>query len=293
MEWGALRHELRKALRGRWFIAALLVAVALAVIAALECYGSLEEEHSKMMLWGHGAGIASDRSLGFTREGSFGNWIVVSANAPLSASIFFYALPLLAVIPFAWSFLSEARSGYAAQLCSRVSQGRYLTAKFASTFLTGFLVAAISLTANFIVVSCLFPAYKPLVEEAILVGVFDTDFFSWLFYNMPYAYVATYTLFDGVLMGVWAMVVLGLSVVVKDRVKLMVVPYLMLYAWHYFNGWVFEVLGVQGFNMNLLDAVRSESFNLTPFLPATLIELLVLAVFALATCRVLSKREVL
>ena len=84
--------------------------------AAIEAWWTLEAERKQLLSFGYGIGLQSQTYLGQTRESSFGNWIVVSANAPLLASVFFYALPLLAMLAGSWSCLSERLSGYEAQI---------------------------------------------------------------------------------------------------------------------------------------------------------------------------------
>ena len=114
------RYELSKTIRRPAFILALLIAVAVAIAAALEPWANLEKERHNLLSFGYGVGVQAENYLGQTRESSFGNWIVVSANAPLSASVFFYALPLLAMLAGSWSCLFERLSGYDMQICTRV-----------------------------------------------------------------------------------------------------------------------------------------------------------------------------
>lgn len=286
------RHEFIKAFRSRWFVVAILIALALSVAAAVEPYLALKREETTMLSFGYGIGIDAHNYLGQTREGSFGNWVVVSANAPLFASLLLYALPLLSVMPYAWSYRTEDISGYAAQLCTRLERKKYIRAKYAATFATGSAVTGSALIVNFLAVSCLFPAYWPRIEEANYVGLFDGYIFSGLFYSQPYLYVIAYTLLDMLLMGVWAVVVSGLSLWIKDRVKLIALPYVMLFAWHYINGRVFDALQVQGFNINLLNSMRAESLLARPDIVATAIELLALFSLSIILHRRLAKRDV-
>ena len=75
-----------------------MVATAISMAAAIEAWWTLETERKQLLSLGYGVGLQAQAYLGQTRESSFGNWIVVSANAPLSASVFFYALPLLTLL---------------------------------------------------------------------------------------------------------------------------------------------------------------------------------------------------
>ena len=274
------------------FILALTIAVAISVIAATEPWLNLEEEWERLRSYGYGLGLQAVHYLGQTRESSFGNWIVVSANAPLSASIFFYVLPLLTILAGSWSYLAERQSGYDAQLCARVSRKDYVNVKLFSSFFSAFIVAAAPLVVNFAIVSMLFPAYMPRVDETTYVGLYLHSYFSYLFYTHPLLYVAAYTLFDAVTLGVLSMAVTGLSLVFRSRVKAIVIPYLVLVAWHFANDWIFSVLSCIGFNCNILNSIRSESLNNWPDIRAGVAEIVVLFVISLICARALKKCEV-
>ncbi|MDO4437031.1 MAG: hypothetical protein Q4B77_03680 [Coriobacteriaceae bacterium] len=283
--------ELKKAFRSPWFLVSLGIALALATGSAIQAHAYLQNQYAEHVSVGYGLGLESHFYNGQTREGSFGNWIVVEANPTLSGTLFFYALPLLAVMPYAWSYLSERKSGYGAQVCIRADRKSYLAGKFVATFASGALIALIPLLWNFLLISCLLPAYHPLIEDVQRVGLFDTCFFSDLFYSHPLAYVGAYSMLDALLMGSWAVAVLGVSNLTNDRVKLTVVPYLALFAWHYCNGWIFNTLAIQGFNMNLLNSLRSESLLSRPEFIATIIELACLLLFGFLSVRALARKE--
>ena len=286
------RYELSKTIRRPAFILALLIAVAVAIAAALEPWANLEKERHNLLSFGYGVGVQAENYLGQTRESSFGNWIVVSANAPLSASVFFYALPLLALLAGSWSCLSERLSGYDMQICTRVSRKAYVNVKMLSAFLSAFTVTAIPLLVNFLIVSMLFPAYLPRVDESTYVGLYLHSYFSGLFYSRPLLYVLVYTLFDAVTLGVLSMAVTGLSVVFRSRIKAMVVPYLIMVAWHFVNDWIFRVLSCVGFNCNILNSIRSESLNNWPDIRAGFAEIILLTLASLAFSGAWKRREV-
>lgn len=191
-----------------------------------------------------------------------------------------------------WSCLSERLSGYEAQICTRVSRNAYVNVKMLSAFLSAFAVTAIPLLVNFLIVSMLFPAYLPRVDESTYVGLYLHSYFSGLFYSRPLLYVLVYTLFDAVTLGALSMAVTGLSVVFRSRIKAMVVPYLIMVAWHFVNDWIFSVLSCVGFNCNILNSIRSESLNNWPDIRAGFAEIILLFVFSLISARFLKRREV-
>lgn len=159
-------------------------------------------------------------------------------------------------------------------------------------FLAAIAVTAIPLLVNFLIVSMLFPAYLPRVDESTYVGLYLHSYFSGLFYSRPLLYVLVYTLFDAVTLGALSMAVTGLSVVFRSRIKAMVVPYLIMVAWHFVNDWIFSVLSCVGFNCNILNSIRSESLNNWPDIRAGVAEIILLFVFSLVSARFLKRREV-
>ena len=88
MNRNLMRHELSKIFGNPIFALTLMVATAISIAAAIEAWWTLETERKQLLSLGYGVGLQAQAYLGQTRESSFGNWIVVSANAPLSASVF-------------------------------------------------------------------------------------------------------------------------------------------------------------------------------------------------------------
>ena len=118
------------------------------------------------------------------------------------------------------------------QICTRVSRKAYVNVKVLSAFLSAFTVTAIPLLVNFLIVSMLFPAYLPRTY----VGLYLHSYFSGLFYSHPLLYVLAYTLFDAVTLGTLSMAVTGFSILFRSRIKAIIVPYLLMVAWHFANG---------------------------------------------------------
>lgn len=287
-----IRHEFSKIFGNPIFAFTLILATAISIAAAIEAWWTLKAERELLSSFGYGVGLQAKNYLGQTRESSFGNWIVVSANAPLSASVFFYTLPLLTMLAGSWSYLSEHLSGYEAQICTRVSRKAYVNAKMVSAFLSAFAVTAIPLLMNFLIVSILFPAYLPRVDESTYVGLYLHSYFSSLFYSRPLLYVLAYTLFDAVTLGALSVAVAGLTAVFHSKIKAVVVPYLLMVAWHFANDWIFRVILRVGFNFNILNSIRSESLNNWPDIRAGFVEIILLLSVSLIFAGFLKRREV-
>ena len=261
---GILSHELRKCFTNPWFTISLLIGSLLTIVSAVEAMNYVTN------------GPGPDGHY-VSCIGSYANWMVVNCGQGPTPFIFFYVVPLLSVMPFAWSYRTERLSGYEMQLAVRASYGSRFTAKAAAAFLSGFAAIAIPLILNFVIVSCALPATQPIIEEEITIGIFTDCLFSDLFYQIPLLYVVAYTVLDGAIAGIWSVFVLCLSCVLKNRVSLMVIPYLCLLGWQYLSNMVIGLSGRVFFSLNILNAMQGTYYTAATNPVALLMQLLVLA----------------
>lgn len=274
---GRYGYELRKAFGNPCFVISLGVALAISIWHAFESVS--------YALWAD-----SVDHFYVSNQSCFANWIVVDCNVRVSSTIFFYVVPFLAALPFVWSFLSERMSGYASQLVTRETRSDWVKAKGVATFLTGFTVVVVPLLVNFVCVACFLPAYTPQVEESMTVGLVGNDLFSELFYRLPLMYVVAFIVLDGLLAGAWAVFVLSLSVIFKNRVSLIVIPYLALLLWQYVTKTAFTALGIVGCSLSMIDDMKGVYYSQPPDLFVIGVRLLLLlTASALLLC--LQKRK--
>lgn len=244
--------ELGKALRSPWFALALGIGLALAVASALP------------IGMDYLAGLASG---GIFKEGvyfnpscrsSFRFWMSVEYDYPLPP-LFYQLAPLLAVIPFAWSWRSEAISGYLGQVYGRVSRGRYVAAKGIATFVSGGLVGMVPQVVNFAMVSAFVPAITPDIRDVMYLGVDFDHLWSYWFYNEPLVYMGLYCLLGFALCGLWALFVMALSFVIENRIVLLTFPYLALVVLQFVNDNIFTAVlgGVHAVQFSVLGNLRS------------------------------------
>ena len=76
-------------------------------------------------------------------------------------SVYFYILPVLAALPFGWSYFQDETTGYLRQIYSRVSRSQYLTAKMIVTFCSGAVGGTLTYILSFAVNALYLPAVKP------------------------------------------------------------------------------------------------------------------------------------
>ena len=252
-----LALECKRALGNRWFIFALALSVSIAVVGAVinvASYLQLED----IFLACH----FEDRYTYLSSYSSFTKWIA-SDHVSAAVELFFVLIPLLVAIGYSWSFASDWQSGYIEQLLCRTLRQRYYFAKYAATFASGCLIVTIPLVINFLICACFIPSYMPDPFDARYIPISQTELFGTLFYSAPQVYVVLRIVVDGTLCGLWAVAILALSCIMRNRVALIALPYIMLlllkhvgqcfYVFMRNNG--FEHFG---FSVTLFDQLRAQ-----------------------------------
>jgi len=216
-----VRCEIRKAFCNRWFFIALAAGCMLAAISAIS--NALVDYEANLV----GIEYLDSKWLDFSSSSCFKYWIVIDFIQP-TTGLFFLLLPLLAVLPYAWSYLEERKSGYVGSVVVHTARIKYFFAKYIAVFLSGALAVAIPIVLNFLICACFMPARMPDVFAVIYFGIFEENLWSEVFYTNPFLYVALFTLLNFAFSGLWAVTVFALSGLLRNRVALTILPYL---AW--------------------------------------------------------------
>lgn len=208
-------------------------------------------------------------------------WMSVR-HSTVWATLLYYVLPLLAVIPYAWSLVGERRSGYVVEVYSRASRGRYFGAKALAAFLAGGVVAVIPQVLNFLTLMAFFPLATPDVFDALYVGIFEDNLWAELFYGVPALYVALYLLLDFLYCGLWAVLVLAIGYTTKNRVVVLAAPYLALVILQFVNERIFFYLGgIRGIQLSVFENLHAYSVQYVQSGSVILAELVLMLVAAL------------
>ena len=118
----------------------------------------------------------------FCQESVFYNWIGAS-SFPMQSYLYYFILPLLAVLPAGISFYQDIHTGYIRQIYTRTSRRDYLVAKYLSVFLSGGVAVVLPLVLSFYMAAVRFPLLKP--EPIMDYGPDRTSFGFELYYNHP------------------------------------------------------------------------------------------------------------
>lgn len=229
--------EIKRALLSPFFLVAvgigILLATADAVIFELASQRILERQ----VLYG---GV---KDCGLTAVSCFIGWLGASHAA--FARLFFTLLPLLALLPYSCSRISDKRSGLLVQVALRAGRVEAERAKAVAVFVASGLVAVLPLLWSIFLGSCLEPARTPQMRDLLTLesGVTTDAFGHSLFYTRPVLFVMLWTCIDFVLMGLWGTTVLAVTRRVDNRILLVVGAYLFQMGLAYLTGDFAEALG--------------------------------------------------
>ena len=280
-----LTMELNKAYRNPWFVVSAAIACSLAVASAV---GNIYyyQDYGVFELYTH--------KYVSPVPGSCYKWWISLDFAQPTSSLLFQLLPLLVVIPYAWSWRSELCHGYLNQVATRSTQANYLFAKGAINFSVGFVLGFFPLLLNFILLACFIPAYMPDITELLYLGVYPGDQLSWLFYNCPVLYVLSFSLLAGIICGLWASFVHSLSFLIENRVALLIAPYLGTLALQFLSDRIYLVLGsINGPQLGLAANMRAGVENYSQPLWFIALECALLFALSLLLTRHQKRRDIL
>lgn len=222
--------ELKKALRlNLWFWVSLAVGTGLALLSALQ---SSVVFHDTLELaleyWNVSDALYSAASC-------FAFWLPVDSY-DFAPGIFVMVWPLLAAIPYAWSWCSEREEGLVEQQFARAGRRACYAGKALAIFVSGALAVGVPLPVNLVACACFAPASPVWVSDMLYVGVGVDAPLSSLFFTNPLAFCLVWTLVVCLVAGLWATTVAAVSMLVGNFLQTFVVTYLFLHVLAFVGG---------------------------------------------------------
>lgn len=229
MRWNTVKLECKKAISNPFFLLAVLIGIALTFLSFFPMLQSYRRDMTQHQLISEEFGL---RNPLMPMETLFNHWIGGDANTVGSAD-YFFLFPLLIAIPYGWSYCAERRSGYVKNIVIRSGRTPYSLAKYIALFLSGGLAMVIPLLFNFLLAALFFPAVKPDPAYLTAYGISASSFLSMLFYSHPFGYVCVYLWLDFVFGGLIACLCFAVSVLVKNRIVVTLLPFFLLVGFRY------------------------------------------------------------
>ncbi|SHH70958.1 hypothetical protein SAMN02745196_01141 [Clostridium collagenovorans DSM 3089] len=227
-----IKLELNKALKNKFFY----IAIAIGFMATMMNFLYNLETFNNDLRMLKEAEIAMNAVYNPMVRSStiFNNWVLGETHT-LGSVIFFFILPILAAIPYTWSYCSERNSGYVKNMIIRSGKREYYTAKYIAVFVSGGLAVLIPLVLNFLLASMFFPASVPDSQYYIYYAISGNSLLSGLFYTKPLIYVFIFLIMNFLFSGVIACISFIVARFIKTKVAVILSPFFLVLAVDYFK----------------------------------------------------------
>ena len=233
-----LKIELKKAFCNKIFYLVVGIGLVIAAISAWQMidkyYLGLEMEANALKVTGPG------RNPSYALNMLYNNCLATGFDQSMTA-LFYTLMPLLVCLAYGWSYFGERKSGYVMNVMIRThKKSQYLLAKYIAVFLSGGAAAVIPLIANFLVVACFIPAYQPDLFYEIYYSL-QSHFLRELFYPHPIIFMCILFAIDFFFGGLMATCCVALTFFVKNKVAVILLPFMCLFGVQYLqdNVWTF------------------------------------------------------
>lgn len=224
------KYEFFKATKNKLFVISLSIGIALCVYSAVysivSYYADIENlrliaEQSKVLI--------NPMTASFSL---YNKWIGQEWASPAS-SLLFLLLPLIAAIPYSWSYCTEKKNGYINSVFTRVDKCDYMKTKFFTTFFVGMISVLIPLTVNVMIVSSFIPAVKPDAFYDIYYNMPISCVFSEVFYKAPLLYLLIKGLLISLFGGSFAVLGLAVGTVINNKFVIVFFPFILALLFNY------------------------------------------------------------
>ncbi len=225
-----IKTELKKLVHTKSFWVILLFLTAITATIGITSGSSFS-----LMIKSIYDGSAKDANGYFTEDSLafsfslYNIWIGNITGDLFFTVIFYYILPLATCVPFSLSLLDEIKSGYLRQMAIKKGQKRYYLAKYIVTFISAFLLAVLPIIVNVIITACYVPAYTPDPLDQIYSSQYFGRYLASVFYSHPFIFMVIFTLLPGVFCGLWANLIMSISLFVHNKFAAIIIPYVALF----------------------------------------------------------------
>lgn len=243
-----IKIECKKAVCNRMFLASCLVSLFFVIVAAL-----YNVSYYMAMSQNVVSGNAMKQSVTL-----YNSWIGHDGMS-LGSVCFYYLFALLATLPYGWAYQVEHKIGYDKNMIIRAGKFEYFFSKYIAVFLAGGLTILVTLVSNFYITSLFIPAIQPDIHYEIYYGVSYGTMWSYFFFDMPILYVILYMILNFIFAGLFACFSLTCSMFLKNRITILVIPYLVFLLLHYLRNFCHYKFYEEISPLNYLQAICLEN----------------------------------
>ena len=185
-----LKNELWKALHNRMFLIALLVGAVFIIWDMVLTWIDVDVFNQNLSWMLSNPEMAASVGMRGDPEG-YAIFNEAFPYMPIHIPNLQYRTlwPVLAALPYGWSYLQDRRDGIYNQISCRAGRKGYFAAKYLAVFVSGGLATVFPLAGDVLAVAVIAPYYVPNVTT-IIYTITNGNFLSRLFYSAPWLHFA-------------------------------------------------------------------------------------------------------
>lgn len=215
-----LKMEIKKAIRNRSAVISYSLVLGLALFHGIRAVALYEDLYD---YWNSGNMPGNPM---ITSMSLFCRWLGADVTS-FEGNLFYYLLPVFAVLPYGGSLVEEIKSGYTKNILHKVSRRTYFLSKYIAVFCTGALVIGVPLLLNFTILSFFLPAIP--MDSIYPYGVIgEKSMWADLYFEQPWLYTFLYILLDMIFAGIIAGISTAVAFFTKHKPVVLLSPFFVL-----------------------------------------------------------------
>lgn len=227
-----LKQELKRAFTGKWFMLALTIGLLISIshfVVQTTTTIAIPEDIIKPML--------SPSVL-------LASWMGGN-NYNLQGYLLYLLLPLLATMPYAYSYHQDKKLGYLKNILTRTKPINYYISKWIGVFLSAGTIIIIPLILNLLLFMTVYPTMKPQ-PAAGYYAIIDSSLMADLFYHQPLQYILFYLLLAFVFAGLIGTIGLVIEFFTEYLFIVLLSPFLI----YIFTASILEMMRLEHYSPN-------------------------------------------
>lgn len=218
----SIRTELWKASHNWMFLLSMVIGIVIAL---------LDVGQNAYKIYGFNQVVANIPEGYSTSPGGFSlfiHWIGVNCSN-YGCNLFFLVWPVLAALPYGWSYAQERKNGVYYQLAARAGKRTYFFAKVVAVFVTGGLAVSVPVLVDLLANALIMPDMLPSVTGSVSL-ITARSFLSELYFTYPWLYALLWCGIDFLWGGTAACLCFAVGSKLRLRVLTVLVPYVVFYV---------------------------------------------------------------
>ena len=267
-----MKVELWKATHNKFFRRAILIGLTLTLINVAESAHRVKILTSEVVRY-----IAADIPVSTSIQGFslFISWMPVHPSG-LGSNIFYFIWPILAAMPYAWSYTQERHSGLYNQIVTRGCKNMYFLSKYFALFVSGGIAIALPVTLDLFLTALVCPTDVPDVTKS-LIPLMNISFLSRLYYTRPWIYAVIWCCIEFLWGGVIAVACLMVGSKLRFAAAIILFPFISLVLCDFFLSIICNFFKIkQPFSTMQLARAASTAYNPYWTIPTVLCAMLIL-----------------